>query len=164
MSIKSGYDSLPRGLVDPREMKVGMRLGGEFPNGKRIDLRYFIVDIEYNNKGCRYSGEVKKVKCWDIIEDAFVYFEGDAINNLTKTRSTSFFNYNLTDYTEYINWERGDYVVFRNPKKLENVKNPAEKHVFSIFRNKQKRVDLIDNDYEIIHSVPKSLLMLYERY
>ena len=56
MSIKSGYDSLPRGLVDPREMKVGMRLGGEFPNGKRIDLRYFIVDIEYNNKGCRYSG------------------------------------------------------------------------------------------------------------
>ena len=47
MSIKSGYDSLPRGLVDPREMKVGMRLGGEFPNGKRIDLRYFIADIEY---------------------------------------------------------------------------------------------------------------------
>ena len=45
MSIKSGYDSLPRGLVDPREMKVGMRLGGEFPNGKRIDLRYLIVDI-----------------------------------------------------------------------------------------------------------------------
>ena len=49
MSIKSGYDSLPRGLVDPREMKVSMRLGGEFPNGKRIDLRYLIADIEYKD-------------------------------------------------------------------------------------------------------------------
>lgn len=160
MSIKSGYDSLPRGLVDPREMKVSMRLGGEFPNGKRIDLRYLIVDIEYNGKGCRYFGEVKKIKCWDIIEDTFVYFEGDAINNFTKTRSTSFFNYKLTDWTEYINWRVADHVVFRNPKKLENAKNPVEKHVFSIIHNNQRRVDLIDNDLNIIHGVPKSLLIL----
>ena len=165
MGINSAYDTLPKGLVDPREMKIGMRLGGEFPNGKRIDLRYFIADIRYDTIfATRFAGEPSKIKCWDMIEDRFVDFEGEEVKNFSKTRSTSFFNYNLTDYTEYINWGKGDYVVFRNPKKLENVKTPVEKHVFSIFRNKQKRVDLIDNDYEIIHGVPKSLLLLYEKY
>ena len=78
----------------------------------------------------------------------------------TKTRSTSFFNYNLTDWTEYINWRVADHVVFHNPKKLENAKNPVEKHVFSIIHNNQRRVDLIDNDLNIILGVPKSLLIL----
>ena len=46
------------------------------------------------------------------------------------------------------------------PKKLENAKNPVEKHVFSIIHNNQRRVDLIDNDLNIIPGVPKSLLIL----
>ena len=101
MGNNSAYDTLPKGLVDPREMKVGMRLGGEFPNGKRIDLRYLIADIEYNGKGCRYFGEVKKIKCWDIIEDTFVYFD-PPYRPITDTASFTAYTENLFNDEEQI--------------------------------------------------------------
>ena len=165
MGINSAYDTLPKGLVDPREMKIGMRLGGEFPNGKRIDLRYFIADIRYDTiLATRFSGEPSKIKCWDIIEDRFVDFEGEEVKNFTKTRATSFFNYKLTKEDEYKNWNNGDLVVFINPKKLTDVKNPVNKHIFMIADQQNRRVTLIDGNRDLVYNVPKSLLQLYNGF
>ena len=165
MGINSAYDTLPKGLVDPREMKIGMRLGGEFPNGKRIDLRYFIADIRYDTIfATRFAGEASKIKCWDIIEDRFVDFEGEELKNFSKTRSTSFFNYKLTKEDEYKNWSIGDLVVFINPKKLADAKNPVNKHIFMIVDQQNRRVTLIDGNRDVLYNIPKSLLQLYNGF